>query len=60
MLQTLRNDIVPKLLQDVPDQPSKEDLKEDPELSRFTLVFDREGYSPAFFKQMWKKHRISC
>ncbi|MBW2740723.1 MAG: hypothetical protein JRE64_18190, partial [Deltaproteobacteria bacterium] len=37
-----------------------EDLKEDPELSRFTLVFDREGYSPAFFKQMWKKHRISC
>lgn len=60
MLQTLRNDIVPKLLQDVPDQPSKEDLKEDPELSRFTLVFDREGYSPAFFKQMWEKHRISC
>ena len=60
MLQTLRNDIVPQLLQDVPNQPSREDLMDNPVLSRFILVFDREGYSPAFFKQMWKKHRISC
>ncbi len=60
MLQTLRNDIVPKLLQDVPDQPTQEELIENPTLSRFSLVFDREGYSPAFFKQMWEKHRISC
>ena len=60
MLQTLRNDIVPKLLHDVPGQPSQEDLTENPALSRFILVFDREGYSPAFFKQMWKKYRISC
>ena len=60
MLQTLRNDIVPRLLQDVPDQPSQENLIVNPGLSRFTLVFDREGYSPAFFKEMWAAHRISC
>jgi len=23
-------------------------------------LFDREGYSPAFFKQMWLEHRIAC
>ena len=60
MLQTLRSDIVPQLLHDVPNQPSRENLKDNPALSRFILVFDREGYSPAFFKQMWAKHRISC
>ena len=60
MIKTLEGDIVPRLLVDVPDQPSLETLVEDPYLSRFILVFDREGYSPAFFKQMWEKHRISC
>jgi hypothetical protein len=24
------------------------------------LLFDREGYSPAFFKEMWQEHRIAC
>jgi transposase len=60
MLQTLRGDIVPQLLQDVPNQPSRKKLMDNPVLSRFILVFDREGYSPAFFKQMWEKHRVSC
>lgn len=60
MIKTLESDIVPRLLDDVPNQPSSEMLAEDPYLSRFNLVFDREGYSPSFFKKMWKKHRISC
>ncbi|BBO86562.1 hypothetical protein DSCO28_71280 [Desulfosarcina ovata subsp. sediminis] len=60
MLSTLREDIVPRLLKDVPNQPSEEQLKNDPNLCRFVLVFDREGYSPAFFKAMWEKHRIGC
>jgi len=60
MLATLREDIVPRLLKDVPHQPSEEQLKNDPTLCRFVLVFDREGYSPAFFKKMWKAHRIGC
>jgi transposase len=60
MLEALRTDIVPRLLKDVPGQPSAEQLESDPHLSRFTIVFDREGYSPVFFKEMWEKHRIAC
>ena len=60
MLKVLREDIVPRLLKDVPHQPSKKQLNADPHLSRFVLVFDREGYSPAFFRDMWRDHRIGC
>ena len=60
LLQTLRSDIVPRLLADVPNQPTQEELERDPALSRFVIVFDREGYSPAFFKEMWDNHRIAC
>jgi len=60
LLKTLRGDIVPRLLRDIPDQPSKQELRANPQQCRFILVFDREGYSPAFFKEMWQKHRISC
>ena len=60
LLATLRQDIVPRLLQDVPNQPSGQQLEENPYLCRFVLVFDREGYSPAFFSQMWNRHRIGC
>ena len=60
LLNTLRNDIVPRLLDDIPDQPSQRQLAENPSLCRFVLVFDREGYSPAFFAEMWNEHRIGC
>lgn len=60
MLNTLRHDIVPRLLEDVPDQPTQQQLDQAPDLCRFILVFDREGYSPAFFSEMWSKHRIAC
>jgi hypothetical protein len=35
-------------------------LQDNPYLCRFVLVFDREGYSPAFFGKMWQEHRIAC
>jgi transposase len=60
LLATLREDIVPRLLQDVPGQPTEEERAEHPHRCRFILVFDRAGYSPAFFREMWKKHRIAC
>ena len=60
LLQVLREDIVPRLLFDVPNQPSEEELEDDLLLHRFVIVFDREGYSPLFFKEMWDKHRIAC
>jgi hypothetical protein len=60
MLEALHSDIVPRLLKDVPRQPTDEQLQADPYLSRFVIIFDREGYSPAFFRQMWQDHRIAC
>ena len=60
MLEALRHDIVPHLLQDVPGQPSEKELEENPYRHRFTILFDREGYSPEFFKDMWQDHRIAC
>jgi len=60
LLNTLTTDIVPRLLNDVPDQPDEEVLTANPFRHRFILVFDREGYSPAFFKAMWENHRIAC
>jgi prepilin-type processing-associated H-X9-DG protein len=59
LLKVLENEIVPRLEKDVPNQPTAEQLEADPRRHRFTLVFDREGYSPEFFLKM-KKKRIAC
>ena len=60
MLQTLEHDIVPRLLNDIPNQPTEQELQANPHRCRFILVFDREGYSPAFFGKLWRNHRIAC
>lgn len=60
LLNTLRTDIVLRLLKDIPGQPSAEELAANKRLCRFVMVFDREGYSPAFFREMWEQHRIAC
>ena len=60
LLEVLRSDVVPRLLEQVPHQPTEEQLQAEPYRFRFVMVFDREGYSPAFFKQMWDNHRIAC
>ncbi len=60
LLKVLSEEIVPHLLKEVPHQPSQEELAADPYLCRFILVFDREGYSPVFFRDMWRNHRIAC
>lgn len=59
LLEIIRREIVPRLEQDVPNQPSEAELEANPWLFRFALVFDREGYSPNFFLEMRKK-RIVC
>jgi hypothetical protein len=60
LLEVLKNDIVPRLLKDVPGQPTEAELKADRYRARFVILFDREGYSPEFFKAMWQTHRIAC
>lgn len=55
LLQVLRQEIVPRLVSEVPGQPSQQALAADRLLNRFVLIFDREGYSPAFFAEMWRQ-----
>jgi hypothetical protein len=53
LLKVLEEQIVPRLLREVPGQPTEAELAADPWLCRFTLIFDRAGYSPEFFARMW-------
>jgi hypothetical protein len=53
LLRTLEEHIVPRLLADVPGQPTEAELQADPWRARFTLIFDRAGYSPEFFQRRW-------
>ncbi len=59
LIKVIEQDILPRLDDDVPGQPNKQVLEADPLLHRFTLVFDREGYSPAFLQRM-KSQRVAC
>jgi hypothetical protein len=59
LLQVMEHQLIPRLETDVPNQPSQQQLDDDPSLHRFTVVFDREGYSAAFLAAM-KKKRIAC
>lgn len=59
LLSVLEHEIVPRLEKAIPGQPSQEQLKIDPFLHRFVLVFDREGYSPDYMLRM-KILRIAC
>jgi hypothetical protein len=59
LLQVLEQQIIPRLEGDVPQLPTAEELAADPLRHRFTVVFDREGYSPAFLAKM-KHQRIAC
>jgi prepilin-type processing-associated H-X9-DG protein len=52
LLTVLRDTIVPRLKAEVPGQPDKEALEANPFVHRFTLVFDRAGFSPDFFQEM--------
>ena len=59
LLATLRSDLVPWLKTNAPVSAERQQRLEDhPHQHRFTLVFDREAYSPDFFAEM-KQHRIA-
>ena len=58
LLSVLEHNIVPRLRAEAPSQPSEQELEANSLLSRFSIVFDREGYSPKFFARM-KEQRIA-
>ena len=55
LLKVLEEQIVPRLLAEVPGQPSAEALAANRQLARFTMIFDRAGYSPEFFARRWEQ-----
>lgn len=58
LLQVLEREIVPRLEREVPQKASLFGIDAVPS-HHFTLVFDREGYSPAFMGRM-KEKGIAC
>ena len=58
MIKVLREEIIPRLNNEVPNQPTEEALLADEELHRYMLVFDRECYSVDFFCYL-EEQRIS-
>ena len=57
--EMITTELVPRLLELTDGRISQENLDADQRLPRFTLVFDREAYSPAFFKHLWESFRIA-
>jgi len=56
LIATLKQDVIPWLEASVAQTPEQQQrLACDPRAHWFTLVFDREGYSPEWFEQMRKK-----
>ena len=59
MQAVLREEILPRLLREVPGQPEEQALARNPCAHRFAVIFDREGYSPKLFAELWRQ-RIAC
>lgn len=56
LIATLKQDVIPWLEASIASTPEQQRrLAEDPRGHRFTVVFDREGYSPELFEQLWEK-----
>jgi len=53
LIKVLEEQIVPRLLEEVPGQPTSAELEADPQRARFTVIFDRAGFSPKFFARLW-------
>jgi len=55
LTSALLTDIVPELLASVPGQPTEAQLKADPLLQRFVIVFDREGATHSLLAALWEQ-----
>jgi hypothetical protein len=57
--EMITTQLAPQLLELTDGRVSQDELEADGSLARFTLVFDREAYSPVFFKELWDCFRIA-
>ena len=56
LIATLKQDVIPWLEANLVKTPEQQQRRaEDPRAHWFTLVFDREGYSPELFEELWQK-----
>ncbi len=60
LMSVMNNTIIPKLLQEAPDLKSTEELRANPRKPyKFLIVFDKEGYSMKWSKELWESERIA-
>ena len=59
MQEIILGKILPELLENIALKITDAQLEADPDLPRFTLVFDREAYSPVFFQKLWYEYRVA-
>lgn len=57
--EMITTQLAPRLLDLTNGKVSQQELDTDELLPRFTLVFDREAYSPSFFRHLWESFRIA-
>lgn len=56
LVAALREDLVPWLETNVQmSAEHQQRVEADPQVPRFTVIFDREGYSPELFGELWEK-----
>jgi len=60
MIEQIKSSILPRLEQEVPNQPTESELQQNPRLHRFMIVFDRECYSIDFFHYLEEKRISFC
>lgn len=58
LLEMLDKQLIPALREKMPCKYGEQKLRDDPNLPRFTVVFDREAYSPVFFQKLWDDYQI--
>jgi hypothetical protein len=54
LIQIIKDELLEQFDRDIPNQPTEKELEDDKLLNRYMLVFDREGYSPDFFYDLWQ------
>lgn len=52
---TLVDDVLPRVMDVVPGQPTEAELAADPLLHRFVVVFDREGSTHSLLSKLWSR-----
>jgi len=60
LIATIKENLLERFDNDVPSQADEKELEQNKYKSRYMLVFDREGYSPDFFYDLWQKRISVC